>query len=345
MLRRRPTAPSSALSLALAGAGTISVIHGLAAAAAGLPVVAVASSSAERAAERAGQLGARVSPFAELPAGAGAVVVSTPPAERVGHALHALRAGAAVLVEKPMAATLAAADALVEAADAGGVVVYGENLAFSPLVSRAVAMAAELGPLRYIEVRTLSPAPDRGELPGPSWGGGTLLDLGVHAVGAVLLLAGDDEPVEALARLSSPPGQAVDDEAEVRIRFASGLEARIESSWRHPDALWDLQASSATGVVRADLLPVPALERDGQPVALPADEPGVEPHLWRLGYVEQLRALDRARAGGPATVGARFGRRALELVCAAYASAGSGAAVPLPFSGPRDRTPLELWRG
>ena len=36
----------------------------------------------------------------------------------------------------------------------------------------------------------------------------------------------------------------------------------------------------------------------------------------------------------------------LDVGCAAYASAGAGGTeVPLPFSGRRDRTPLELWRG
>ena len=49
---------------------------------------------------------------------------------------------------------------------------------------------------------------------------------------------------------------------------------------------------------------------------------------------------------GIALCGAAFGRVVLDVVCAAYASAGAGGTeVPLPFSGRRDRTPLELWRG
>ena len=50
--------------------------------------------------------------------------------------------------------------------------------------------------------------------------------------------------------------------------------------------------------------------------------------------------------GGPFEADAAFGRDVLELICAAYASAGRGGAwVALPFDGPRDRTPLELWLG
>jgi hypothetical protein len=43
---------------------------------------------------------------------------------------------------------------------------------------------------------------------------------------------------------------------------------------------------------------------------------------------------------------AAFGREVLQVVLGAYTSAGrSGATVPMPFTGARDRTPLQLWRG
>ena len=43
---------------------------------------------------------------------------------------------------------------------------------------------------------------------------------------------------------------------------------------------------------------------------------------------------------------AAFGREVLQVVMAGYTSAGlAGEPVPLPFTGPRDRTPLQLWRG
>ena len=119
------------MKLAFAGAGTISVVHAMAAVAVEAEIVVVASRTSERATERAGQVGAAVVAFEDLPAGADAVVVCTPPDRHGADTLQALRAGAVVLVEKPLAATLAEADAIV---DAGGQVVYAENLAFSPLV-------------------------------------------------------------------------------------------------------------------------------------------------------------------------------------------------------------------
>jgi predicted dehydrogenase len=323
----------------------ITVIHGLAAAAAGLPVLAVASRTDGRTQERAAQLQARACSYDELPAGADAVVVASPPALHVAQALAALRAGAAVLVEKPLATTLQDADSLVAAEAAGGIVVYAENLAFAPVVEQAVAIARGMGPLRFIEVRTLSPRPTWGDFLDPAWGGGTLFDLGCHPVALALLLAGNDEPVEVTALLSASDDLVVDDHAEVLIRFASGLEARVESSWRHHDVVWDLQASSDTGVVRADLMPTTGLEHDGEPVAVKDPPPGVEPVVVDLGYLGQMLELASAIGGRHSHMDARFGRAVLDVVCGAYSSAGSGGPVPLPFSGSRERTPLELWRG
>ena len=331
--------------MAFAGAGMISVIHALAAEAAGLPVVAVASRSAERSQERAGQLHAEACSYRELPAGADAVVVATPPAVHTAQALDAIGAGAAVLVEKPLATTLADADLLVTAEDAGARIVYAENLAFAPVVQTALSITATMGPLGYLEVRALSPRPTWGDFLEPRWGGGALFDLGVHPLGLALLLAGDDVPVEVTAVLSSPAELVVDDHAEVLLRFASGLVARVEASWRHHDVVWDLQASSDAMVVRADLLPSAGVERNGEPVPIPPPPAGVDPMVFDLGYVGQMRALAAATAGDRSPIDAAFGRRVLDVVCGAYASAGCGGPVPLPFAGSRDRTPLELWRG
>jgi hypothetical protein len=87
------------------------------------------------------------------------------------------------------------------------------------------------------------------------------------------------------------------------------------------------------------------LEHDGAPVEVPGGgDPGAI--LEQFGYVGQLQAVvaDVAAARRP-IMSAAFGRDVLQVVCAAYESAGrSGASVALPFAGRRDLTPLELWR-
>ena len=109
---------------------------------------------------------------------------------------------------------------------------------------------------------------------------------------------------------------------------------------------WGAQAASATEVVRVELLPAPLLERNGEEISLPPTTAAV-PQLEQYGYTGQLEAFLVAFAGGTAPLmDAAFGRSVLDVVCGAYASAGDGGReVALPFSGPRDRTPLQLWRG
>ena len=304
-------------------------------------IVAIASRTTERASERAGQVGAAVVTFADLPSGADAVVVCTPPDRHAADTLQALRSGAVVLVEKPLAATLAEADAIV---DAGGQVVYAENLAFSPLVVATNQLVGQIGALNFVEIRQLSPRPSWGEFLDPARGGGVLFDLGSHAIALALLLAGADAPVAVQATLSHSPDIEVDDAAEVFITFASGLRARIETNWTNPDAVWDIQVSSDSGVVRTELMPQPGIEHNGETVDLPALSGVTDPQIEQLGYVEQMRTLGDVVNGAQSPIDARFGRRVLDVISAAYAAARApGTSVTLPFVGPRNRTPHQLW--
>jgi len=338
-----------AVTVSFAGAGWIAAVHGYAVAhVPGLAIAAVASRDPVRAAEAADRMGARACSYDELPAGADGVVVCTPPAQHAEQALHAVRAGAGALIEKPLCATLADADALVAAAEAGGRIAYAENLVHAPIVRLALEHAAQLGTIDVLEVRALQSRPTWGDFLSEGWGGGVLFDLGVHPLAVALLLAAPATPVEVRATLEGADDHAVDEHAEVHLAFDSGLMARIVTSWRGADTpVWDAQASSPEGVVRLELLPDLLLERNGVEVPLPGVPAGVVPQLEQLGYLPQMEsfALDLAHDRQPG-VGAAFGRSVLDVVCGAYASAGRGGAwIELPFDGPRDRTPLQLWRG
>ena len=78
--------------------------------------------------------------------------------------------------------------------DAGGTVLYAENLAFSPLFTQTSELAGGIGTLSFIEIRLLSPRPTWGDFLTPARGGGVLFDLGSHAIALALLLAGSDDP-------------------------------------------------------------------------------------------------------------------------------------------------------
>jgi predicted dehydrogenase len=341
-------ADGAGTTLAFAGAGWIAAVHGYAVAQVpGLSVTAVASRDPARATATAELVGATACTFAELPAGAAGVVVCTPPARHAADALAAVRAGAGALVEKPLCTTLADADALVAAAERGACIGYAENLLFAPSVRLAVEHARQLHPLDLLEVRAIQPRPTWGDFLTEGWGGGVLFDLGVHPLAVALVLASPARPVEVRASLAGGPDHPVDEHAEVHLAFDTGLVARLVTSWQGTGApIWDAQASAPDGVVRLELLPDVVLERNGVAVPLPGVPAEVAPQLEQLGYRAQLDAFAAALRGGEDPVpGAAFGRSVLDVVCGAYLSAGRGGAwVDLPYAGPRDRTPLELWR-
>jgi predicted dehydrogenase len=324
------------------------VAHGLAIEATpGLDVVAVASRTEARAAERAGQLDARACSYDELRAGADVVVIATPTALHAVQALHVLERGAAAIVEKPLCTTLAEADRLVEADLDGTRIGYAENLAFAPAVNEALKHVREHSFPTHLEARALQQQPTWGDFLTEGWGGGVLFDLGVHPLALVLLAAAPARPVRARCQLESSEGLVVDDWAELALEFDSGLTARVEASWRDDAPQWDLQAAAPDAVVRIELQPYLQLEVNGEPVAVPSAPDGAPvPQVHDYGYVNQLRSfVADHQAGKPMMLGASFGRDVLDIVCAAYTSARSGEEVALPFSGLRDRTPLQLWRG
>jgi|GEM_PF-264306 len=364
MLRRRPrreTAPTPP-TVALCGAGMIAGAHAAAATINGYPLVGVASRSATRAASQAAQWKTRALGYADLPAGADIVVVATPPHRHCADALTMLAGGAAVLVEKPLCRTLAEADALVAASEVGGnVIAYGENLLATAVLSAMIRHVGRLGALTHLEARSLQGLPTWGAFTTDDWGGGALFDLGVHPLAIVMVLAaaaGQGRAVAVRGALAGADGHGSDEWGEVYLRFAGGATARVEASWRHgPAPMWDAQVASATGVLRAELMPEISLELNGDQVEIARPHRGqVPPQLDPIvdyGYAAQLSLLAEARATAeePAC-NVRFGRDVLEVVCAAYASAACGAGratdadeISLPWSGRRDLTPLQLWRG
>ncbi|HEX8803169.1 MAG TPA: Gfo/Idh/MocA family oxidoreductase [Acidimicrobiales bacterium] len=334
-------------TLAFAGAGWVTAVHGLAAD--GVPdleVTCVASRTRRAAHRRAEQVDAVACDYDDLPGDADAVVVATPPALHLREAERATAAGAAALVEVPLADTLAAADRLVDAASAGAVIAYGENLVHAPAVAAAMRACRRIGELTYLEVRVAQPRPDGGGRLDPAWGGGVLFDLGAHAVALALLLAAPARVTAVSARLDAGQGLAVDDDATVELTFDGGLRAELRASWRAAAPTWMAQAASGSGAVHLELVPVPVVELNGRALRLP-DVPDdlPSPQLHHLGYVGQLAALAAdAEARRAPRSGAAFGRAVLDVICAAYASAASGRSEAVPYAGPRDRTPIQLWR-
>ena len=98
-------------------------------------------------------------------------------------------------------------------------------------------------------------------------------------------------------------------------------------------------------MLRLELLPRPLLERNGDAVPLRAARSSAEA-LDDYGYVNEWASFmdDRDKARRP-FMDATFGRTVLEVLVAAADAAGRATTVPLPYTGRRDLTPAQLWRG
>jgi len=149
-----------------------------------------------------------------------AVTIATPTASHVDVALPFVDAGAAVLVEKPIAISLGEADRLVEAASARGTVLaVGHTERFNPAV--AVALPLVSAP-RFVEIHRLGTFPER------SLDIDVVFDLMIHDLDLLLTFVGSDvASVEAVGVNVLTPRVDI---ANARLRFASGCIANVTAS-------------------------------------------------------------------------------------------------------------------
>lgn len=350
MVSRRP-------DVILVGAGMVAGVHAAACDALGWKVRAVVSRSPERAAELASKVGARAVTAEQAAASrlAELAIVATPPGRHVDDAVALLHAGYQVVVEAPIACTLADADRLIATEQqVGRSVLYSEHLVSSPVVDTLLSRVDGIGAVTHLSARAVQGPPSWRDTRSDDWGGGALFDLGVHPIGLVIRTgaeAGIGAPVSVSAVIND--GGTDHERSTVKLHFEGGTLATINVGWQPgaaPDG--DLQVSSARAVLRAELYPSPTLEANGSPVpvggspatpitpAAPITPSVVEDY----GYAPQLRRFwTNIRTGRPVPATSRFGRQVLDVVSAAHVSATSGAAdVELPFTGPRDRTPHQL---
>jgi predicted dehydrogenase len=187
----------------------------------GATLAGVYDTDASRAAGVAEQHGCRAYPdLASLLAETDAVSVAVPTVVHHDVACQALAAGRDVLVEKPIAATLAEADDLVaRAAAAGAILQVGHIERFNP--ATAALLTAGRG-ARFVEVHRLGSFSPR------SLDVDVVLDLMVHDLDIVLALDGSD-PVQIEA-VGVPVLTPRVDIANARLRFASGLIANLTAS-------------------------------------------------------------------------------------------------------------------
>ncbi|MGK2933239.1 MAG: Gfo/Idh/MocA family protein [Solirubrobacterales bacterium] len=224
---------SKPLRVGIAGFGLAGqVFHApLVAATPGLAVSAVVTGNAERAALANSRYpDADVVPSTEVILGdIDLLVVATPNRFHSENALGAIAAGVPVVVDKPLAPTVAQAE---EVLSAGGKVTVFQNRRWDGdfLTIKTLLEHGELGEVVRFESWFERFRPESGggwrESGDPAEGGGQLADLGAHLIDQAIALFG--APVRIYAEVDRRrPGVEADDDVFIALEHAGGVRSHL----------------------------------------------------------------------------------------------------------------------
>ena len=350
----------------LIGCGKVGSIH--AAVLGSLPeadFVAVCDADTTRAATFATKYNVR--PFPDIAsmrreAGVEAVVIGTPHPLHAAPAILAAEAGIHVLVEKPMAASLADCDAMLAAAKKAGVRlgVISQRRFYEPVARMKAAIdAGKLGKPSlgvFIQYSWREPAyytsdPWRGKW--DTEGGGVLVNQSPHQLDILLWLMGPAAEVSGLWANVNHPNVEVDDTAVATIRFRNGgLGSVATSVSQKPGIYTKVHIHGSTGAsvgVETDrgATFIAGVSAAAEPAlndiwTIPGEESllaefqtedlarfaaiDATTHYHRLQIADFLQAIREDR---PPLVTGEDGRAVVELFTAVYQSARDGRPVQL----------------
>lgn len=343
------------IRMGLVGCGAISTQHLEAIAALdGLELAGVASASADRARSVGEHWGVSwTTDLGDLLArdDIDAVTISTPSGLHPAQALAALRSGRHVVVEKPIALSVADADAVVgEGRERDLVVATISQRRFEPGVRalRAAVEAGALGRLSMIIGEGLYHRP-QSYYDSAAWrgtrdlDGGVLMNQAIHIVDLVRWIGG---PVASVAAHVATLGHRMEaeDTASMSLRFRNGtLGEIVATTCTTREFPTELRVYGDKGHVR--IVGERVTEWDVPGMAAPPDEddqpvpPGTGgTQTWgttAVGYLRQYADfVEAVRTGQPPAVTGEDGRNAVEVVTAAYEADRAGRAVVLD-GGPR----------
>ena len=251
-----------------------------------------------------------------------AVIIAAPAEAHFGLATQALEAGRHVLIEKPIAATLAQADSLAALATQRRLVLQvGHLLRFS---AEHRAISSRITRPLYIEATRIAPYKPRGT------DVSVILDLMIHDLDLVLALV--DSEIESVDALGAAVSSTTEDIANARVRFANGCVAAITASRISIKTDRRMRLFSQEGYLSADF-GARKLVMIGRERGLPLPGTGGfrrEEISWKdhdAMEAEHAGFVAACLDGAPVLVDAAAGRRALAAAIAVGESMAQSAAL------------------
>lgn len=239
-----------------------------------------------------------------------AVSLAVPTESHCELACGLLEAGVHVLVEKPIARTLAEADQMIAAAaKSGAVLQVGHLERFNPAL---VALRPHVRNPVYFEIHRI------GEFTARSLDIDVVLDLMIHDLDIVQWLVGEDVAVTELHAVGIPILTNKVDAANARLEFSSGAVANITASRVGTEKIRKMRFFQPHDYVAVDYATKHASISSLAPPSADGAWPGVQVKNFDVIDVEPLRAeilafVESARHGHPPPVSGMEGRNALAL--------------------------------
>ncbi len=274
-----------------------------------------------------------------------AVLIATPHADHCAQVLAAASAGKHVLVEKPMATSVADCTKMIEACKHAGVrfeVIQTQR--FRGAVSRTGKLVADgaIGAVRMFDGRSLFTdyVVDQSPWAGETEQGGAFLDTGVHFFDLMrFVLGAEAESIFAtVTTFGDVPYPGLN--AMSQIRFSGGIMAQHWMTYQMPTpSLPNSQhryvVVGETGTIDVDAYGKVQLGRNGQWETYWEQPPidyinrPLEPVRLEAFFRQTQAFVDDVLDGRPDTVSGEDGRAAVALVMAAWESSNSGQPVKL----------------
>jgi predicted dehydrogenase len=294
--------------VAVIGVGHLGKHHArILAAQPGATLVSVVDTNQPRAREIAAEYGTEPAfDYRDVLGRVDAVTIAVPTELHAEIATPFLNAGIPALIEKPMARSLAEADAMISAAaKASALLAVGHTERFNPAVEAARELVTDP---RFIEVHRLGTFPDR------SLDIDVVFDVMIHDLDVVLSLVKSD--VESIEAVGVPVLTTRVDIANARVRFVNGCIANLTASRISRDRVRKIRFFQQAAYVSIDYaaqkLDVWRLTYDGG--AMPSITGGEVAVANEEPLARELRDfLDAVTAKRRPLVGGEDGRRALAV--------------------------------
>jgi len=274
-----------------------------------------------------------------------AVLIATPHADHCGQVIAAAASGKHVLVEKPMATSVADCTRMIEACEAAGVhleVIQTQRFRGAMWRTRKLIADGEIGAVRMLQGRSLFTGyvVDASPWAGEEAHGGAFLDTGVHFFDLMRFLTGEDPDTlcSTVRTFGGSPYAGLN--AMTQLSFPSGMMAQHWMSYQIPEPSLPNSEHRYVVVGERGMIDVDAygkvqLARDGrwstvweQPPIDYVNRP-LDPVRLEAFFTQTQAFVDNVLDGRPPTVSGAEGRAAVALVEAAWQSSRSGLPVSL----------------